>query len=94
MTGRQPMCFKSYFDIDSFKCVKEGEEDNEEISEEFDKPPNEGGEESNEETDRASDEEILEVTGRVITEGFMNISLNTKRLFLIFLLIVLILNVV
>ena len=96
ITGRQPMCFKSYFDIESFKCVKEGEEDNEVNTEKFDEPPIEGGEEaeSNEETDRASDEEILEVTGRVITEGFMDISLNTKRLFLIFLLIILILNVV
>ena len=90
------MCFKSYFDIESFNCVKEGEEDNEVNTEKFDEPPIEGGEEaeSNEEPDRASDEEILEVTGIVRTEGFMDISLNTKRLFLIFLLIILILNVV
>ena len=50
--------------------------------------------ETNEETERASAEEIFEATGQVITEGFTNISLNTKRLFLIFLLIVLILNVI
>ena len=46
ITGRQPMCFKSYFDIESFKCVKEIEEDNEKCAntEKFDEPPIEGGE--------------------------------------------------
>ena len=46
ITGRQPMCFKSYFDIESFKCVKERIKMSKANTEKFDEPPIEGGEEA------------------------------------------------
>ena len=91
-TGLQPKCLENTFSISDFKCEPEKTTEQETPTEpekttEQEKPTEP---EKTTEQENPTEPEMVEKG----IEGFMNITINTKRLFLLFILIILILNVI